>query len=76
MEALLVPDDLNRYELTCLVVVTFQSLTETTLAKELKYFISVSQMVLEHNLVVSPVVIIAIVVRLSRRSFYLLCIQT
>lgn len=58
METLLVPDDLDGNVLARLVVVAFGDLTKRTLAEHVQDLVTVHQMVVVHNQVVSTFIII------------------
>lgn len=58
METLLVPDNLDGNVLACLVVVALGDLTKRTLAEHVQDLITVHQMVVVHNQVVSTFIII------------------
>lgn len=62
MEAFLVPDDLDGDTLTGTMVTTTQDLAERALPKRIGDFISEGQMVMGHNLIVTTLVVIAVIV--------------
>jgi hypothetical protein len=59
METLLVPDNLDGNILPSLVVVALGDLAERTLAEHVQNLVTVHQMVMVHNQIVSPLIIIA-----------------
>ena len=60
--SLLVLDNLDSHNLSSLVVQALQSLTKRSFAKEIDHFESKAEMVMQHHLVVSVLVVIPIVV--------------
>jgi len=61
LELLLVADDFDSDCLLSLVIQTLDSLTEAPLAKERKHFVAEGEVVVEDNLVVSLLVVVAVV---------------
>ena len=64
--SLFILDDLDCYDLACLVVKALNGLSKTAFAQEVKHLEAVVQMILEHDMVVTLVVIIAIVMQFGR----------
>ena len=58
LKALLIPDDLQRAVRLCLMVVAFDDLSETPFAQQTQNLISVADMVVFGQVVVSPRVIV------------------
>ena len=71
LELLLVPDDLDSHNLSCLMIDTFKSLSKTTFAKEVKYLISISNMIFDHHIIITSLIIVAIIVLLVLAASYL-----
>lgn len=71
LEFLLVPDDFDGHDLAGLVVDALQGLSEGALPEELNNFKSVGNVVLEHHVVVSSLIVEAVIVLLLPRAFYL-----
>ena len=61
LELLLVADDLDRDGLASLVVQAFDCLPEAALAEELEHLVAVPEVVLEDDLIVTLLVVIAVV---------------
>lgn len=59
LELFLVPDNFDGDDLVCLVVYAFKCLAERALAKEVKDFEAVSDVVLEDDVVVAALIVIA-----------------
>lgn len=66
LEPFLIPDELYRHHLLCLVVETLQGLSEAALTQELQHLETVSNMVLNHYLIVPTFIVEAEVVRVER----------
>ena len=62
METLLVPDDLDRHRLPGAVITAMKHLSEGALTQGVDDLVTVSQVVAVDNLVVSPLVVVAVVV--------------
>lgn len=69
LEPLLVPDHFNGHHLLRFVIETFQSLPETARPQLIKHLKSVSQMVFRHDLIVTSLVIVTVVVPQKRLGF-------
>jgi hypothetical protein len=67
MKSLLVSDDLDGDLFICLVVTAFKGLSKAALAQEIENLIPVDQVILQHNLVVTSVIIVTIIVLKLRR---------
>ena len=64
--SLLIFDNLHGNDFSCFVVQALQSLAKAAPSKEVKHFESVVDVIFEHNVVVSILVVVAIVVQLCR----------
>ena len=76
VEPSLIANNLQRYMLLRLVVISLQDLSKASLAQHLKYLVPVGHMVVCHHLVASLVVVVAAVLRTTRDAFPLFCVLT
>jgi hypothetical protein len=72
LKSLFIPYQLYSHILLSLMIVAFNSLTETSLAKKFNNFKSICDMVFEHDLIVTSLVVIAKVIGVQGRSLDLL----
>lgn len=70
MEPLLVPDDLHRHRASGTMISTLQNLTERSLPEQSDDLVSIGEMIVFHNEVISSLVVVSVVVGrfLPRRS--------
>ena len=76
MEPFLVSNYLHSNLLIGFVIIAFESLTKASLAKVVKYFISVGNMILQYNIVIPSLIIIPIVVFILWGPLDLLGLET
>jgi hypothetical protein len=72
LKSLFISYQLYSHILLSFMIVAFNSLTETSLAKKFNNFKSICDMVFEHDLIVTSLVIIAKVIGVEGRSLNLL----
>lgn len=76
LELLFVPDDLDGNNFASFVIHTLESLPKGSLTQEVNNLESISNLVFEHYVVVTSLVIVAAVVLMLLASFDLLCPDT
>lgn len=73
LESFLIPDNFNGNHLLLFVIKAFESLAKASAAQLVKHLISVGQLILHNDLIVSSLIIVAKIVVVERRTFNLRC---
>ena len=73
LEFLLVPDNFDGHDLSCLVIHAFQCLSERAFAQEIDDLESVRDLILEYDIVIASFVIVTAVVLMVLAALDLVC---